>query len=109
MATRQLLIDDLDGQTEASETVVYAIDGQHYAIDLSDGNAKQLRDALAKYNKVARQITSKEALRGAGDGNAVDYAAIRSWAKGQGIEVNPKGRISAEIVAQYQAAQQPTA
>ena len=42
---QEILIDDLDGG-EANETVSFAIDGSSYEIDLSDLNAKKLRDAL---------------------------------------------------------------
>src|SRR3954447_14543331 len=46
--TQVILIDDLDGG-EANETVAFAIDGTSYEIDLSDGNAKRLRDALSPF------------------------------------------------------------
>ena len=32
-------------------------------------------------------------------------AAVREWAAAQGIAVSPRGRISADVVAQYEAAQ----
>ena len=41
------LIDDLDGQSEADETVEYAIDGVTYEIDLAKDNADALREVFA--------------------------------------------------------------
>ena len=48
-----LLEDDVDG-TKADETIEFALDGTSYAIDLSDANAKKLRDALDGYINKAR-------------------------------------------------------
>jgi hypothetical protein len=33
-----------------------------------------------------------------------DRAAIRAWARDQGIAVSERGRISSDIIAKYQAA-----
>ena len=41
-----LLVDDLDG-SEATETVSFGLDGVSYEIDLSSGNAGELRNELA--------------------------------------------------------------
>ncbi|MDQ0078526.1 histone-like nucleoid-structuring protein Lsr2 [Arthrobacter oryzae] len=40
-----LLEDDIDG-SEANETISFALDGNEYEIDLNEGHAKELRDAL---------------------------------------------------------------
>ena len=47
------LIDDLDG-TNADETVVFALDGKTYELDLSKRNAAALRKVLQPYLDVAR-------------------------------------------------------
>src|SRR3954451_4480810 len=41
------LIDDLDGQSEADETVEYAVDGVTYEIDLTTDHAEALREVFA--------------------------------------------------------------
>ena len=51
---QEILIDDLDGG-EANETVSFAIDGSTYEIDLSDLNAKKLRDSLTPFMQDARR------------------------------------------------------
>jgi hypothetical protein len=96
------LVDDLDGSS-AEETVQFSIDGVSYEIDLSARNAKALREALARYAAAGRRMSSARRTgrtRAAGP----NPAAIREWARGQGIAVNDRGRISAELLAQYQAA-----
>jgi hypothetical protein len=105
-----LLVDDLDGG-EASETVGFALDGSSYEIDLSTKNAEELRDAFAKYVGAARKAgrTSTTANRSSsnrrsGGSAAMDRdqaAAIRSWAKKQGLKVSDRGRIPATIIEQY--------
>jgi hypothetical protein len=57
MARRTILIDDLDGG-EAAETIAFAIDGMSYEIDLSDGNAKKLREALSPFIASARPVAA---------------------------------------------------
>ena len=52
------LIDDIDA-SEAAETIVFAIDGATYEIDLSAEHAAQLRDALAVYVANARRAPSR--------------------------------------------------
>jgi hypothetical protein len=107
-----LLVDDLDGG-EAAETVSFGLDGTSYEIDLSKRNADALRDSLAKYVGGARKIGRAAAARAGGGRSrgggsvAIDRdqaAAIRSWAKKQGLKVSDRGRIPANIIEQYNAA-----
>jgi len=105
-----LLVDDLDGG-EATETVSFALDGSSYEIDLSPKNADVLRDALAKYVGAARKAgrsaaasagrTSSGRSRGSAAMDRDQAAAIRSWAKKQGLKVSDRGRIPASIIDQY--------
>jgi len=106
-----LLVDDLDGG-EASETVSFAIDGTSYEIDLSARNAEQLRDAVAKYVGAARRAgrssggstgrsSSGRSRGGSAPMDRDQAAAIRSWAKKQGLKVSDRGRIPATIIEQY--------
>ena len=109
-----LLVDDLDGG-EAAETVSFGLDGTSYEIDLSKTNADALRDSLAKYVGGARKIgrAAARATANATSNNvstpsaAIDRdqaAAIRAWAKKQGLKVSDRGRIPANIIEQYNAA-----
>jgi hypothetical protein len=96
------LVDDLDGSS-AEETVQFSIDGISYEIDLSAKNAKALREAVARYAAAGRRVsTARRGGRARGAGP--NPAAIREWARSQGIAVNERGRISADLLAQYQAA-----
>ncbi|MFJ7590168.1 Lsr2 family protein [Streptomyces sp. NPDC097617] len=96
------LIDDLDG-SEATQTVLFALDGKTYEIDLSDPNAEKLRGGLAPYLGAARKMSGgRTTARRMGLGKpADDTAAIRAWAKERGYDVNDRGRVPANIKAAY--------
>ena len=100
-------VDDIDG-SEAEGTVLFGLDGTHYEIDLSTSHAKELRTALARYIEAGRRVTGTTRRTGhngrKAPGNGVSNTAVRAWAKTQGLEVKERGRIPAEVIAQYQAA-----
>jgi hypothetical protein len=107
--TLVILEDDLDGG-EADETVTFSLDGVSYEIDLSEGNAKKLRDSLSGFVDSARRTGGRATTRGRARGVAAAgsrsgrSAEIRAWAKAQNIKVNERGRIPAEVVEAYEKA-----
>ena len=113
-----ILEDDLDG-TPADETVLFGLDGNNYEIDLSEGNAQRLREALAEYVGHARRVGRTSTSRSGGGSSAPRAArsgggaaradreqtqAIRDWAKDNGYDVKPRGRVPANIIDAYNAA-----
>ncbi|WP_405868562.1 Lsr2 family protein [Streptomyces sp. NBC_01515] len=98
------LLDDLD-QSEASETIVFGLDGKTYEIDLNDKNAAKLRKALAPYVDKGRKLSQSRGSRRGGATQAAtssgDTALIRAWAKENGYDVNDRGRVPAEIKEAY--------
>ncbi|MBD8059038.1 Lsr2 family protein [Cellulomonas sp. JH27-2] len=100
------LVSDVDGG-EADETVTFGLDGVTYEIDLSSSQAAELRDAFAKWTTAGRRVGRSSATARparARDGRAdSDAAAIREWAKGAGLEISERGRVSSEIRAKYEA------
>ena len=101
-----VLIDDVDGG-HADETVSFALDGVSYEIDLSDKNAKKMRDALASWTGHARRSGGARGRRrssGATAQKRTDLGSVREWARANGYQVSDRGRISAEIQAAYDKA-----
>ena len=102
------LVDDLDG-SRADETVEFGLDGVSYQIDLSDGNATKLRDALADFVASARRSGGrKRATKAVPAGKPRPAAAdreqnqaIREWARKQGRKVSDRGRIPADVLEDY--------
>ena len=103
------LVDDLDGG-KAAETVAFGLDGADYEIDLSKRNASALRKAVAEFVDHGRRVKAGATPTGKTPRRPVprkghDPPAVRQWAAAQGITVSPRGRVSAEVMAQYGAAQ----
>lgn len=99
-----ILVDDLDGGS-ADETVRFGIDGTSYEIDLSSGNAAELRSEFERFIRHARKTSSGRPARAkAASGRNQDSAQIRQWARDNGYAVNSRGRIQAEIQEAYHKA-----
>lgn len=101
-----LLEDDIDG-SEAKETVSFALDGSEYEIDLNEGHASELREALTRFANAGRKVSSgrgRPAVRTKSSQGGPDAKAVRMWAAENGIPVNTRGRIQAEVVEKYEAA-----
>ena len=109
-----ILSDDLDEDVPADETVSFSLDGTNYEIDLSDKNAKELRDAFSRYVQAARKVSRGGSRasgggrsRATGGGGRMDReqaGAIRDWARKNGHNVSDRGRIPASVVDAYEAA-----
>ena len=102
-----LFIDDIDG-SEAEGTVRFALDGAEYEIDLNAKHADALRKALAKYIDAARRSSgaARRSSRGGRRASAsgVNTTEVREWAQAQGLEVQDRGRVPAELVVRFRAA-----
>src|SRR5262245_53842677 len=101
-----VLEDDLDG-SDADETVTFGLDGVTYEIDLSSGNAAQLRDALAPFVGHARKASGRRAATRppvARSSGKRDLADVREWARKNGHKVSDRGRISAQVQAAFDKA-----
>lgn len=103
MVTRKSVIisDDLDGSGNA-ETVTFGINGAVYEIDLAPKNLAKLEKALAPYVEAGRRISARSRRPVSRHANGHDNAAIRAWAKSNGLKVSERGRISSDIIGQYQ-------
>ena len=120
MAQRTItqLVDDITGKEindGQGETITFSVNSGQYSIDLDAKNAKKFYDTVAFYQDHATKIgrtgravragqasgASRTRRRTSGD---VDPATVRVWAAENGIEVSPRGRISAQVIEQYQAA-----
>jgi hypothetical protein len=108
-----------DYELDASEAEVkplLASAGDYVVLDLIKGDkVKSVVAELTTFNglftddpyqslKNARPVKAKRA-NNSNSGNSSDLAKIREWATSQGIEVAPKGRIKADVVEAYRAAQ----
>ncbi|SIL71172.1 Protein lsr2 precursor [Mycobacteroides abscessus subsp. abscessus] len=106
--TTVTLIDDIDENRTADETVEFGIDGITYEIDLANVNAEKLRKQIEEWAQHARRVGGRSRRgthRGSGRGPArmdrEQSAAIRTWAAKNGHKVSTRGRIPEEVVNAY--------
>lgn len=109
MAKTTITTDDLDGTPDA-ETVRFSYNGASYSIDLSKKNRSAFEKALKPYIEVAQKTsgrrsaggsTTRRSRGGRRRGASVDLAAVRAWARENGIEVSERGRIAQSVIDAY--------
>ena len=101
-----ILVDDID-DSAAIETVKFGLDGTEYEIDLSADHVEELRKLTAHYIAKARKVTGsgrRSTRSRSATENGPDSRKVRDWAKGEGIKVSDRGRLPANILAQYETA-----
>ncbi|MEV4263548.1 Lsr2 family protein [Kribbella sp. NPDC049584] len=101
------LADDLDGgdiPRGKGETVLFALDGTTYEIDLRTRNATALRAVLAPYVEAGRAIRTKRGRRVTRSVIGADARTVKEWARANGYEVNDRGRVPAHVREAFEAA-----
>ena len=99
-------IDDLDGTGlgETANTLSFAFDGKNYTIDLSDENAETFRQAIAPYIEAGSRVTGTRAKTPRARTGGGNTKAVREWARANGYDVSDRGRIPADVMDAYDAA-----
>lgn len=109
MARTVVTTDDIDGSANA-ETIKFSFDGAAYTIDLSKKNRTAFEKALKPYVAAAQKVPagrrrtppSSASRRRAGTRRkSVDLAAVREWARENGIEVAERGRVAEDTIVAY--------
>ncbi|CPV75004.1 histone-like nucleoid-structuring protein Lsr2 [Mycobacteroides abscessus] len=104
------LVDDVDGEATADESVEFGLDGVTYEIDLSSKNAEKLRKQLSTWVEHARKVSGRRRTSSLGSGrkrpsiDRAQSAAIREWASKNGHPISSRGRIPAEVIDAFNAA-----
>lgn len=107
--------DDLDGKPANEDeitTVKFSYGNKSYQLDLRETNLAKFEKLLNPYIDAAAVVTGgrgrpKGASTRAGGGSGrskEELQSIRDWATNEGYEVSPRGRIKAEIIEAYDAA-----
>lgn len=118
-------VDDVDGSSKSVKPYIVGFtdgDGKTttFAIDLSDKNSAGLREVytlLVEHGRVITNPGTAVAAKGKGKNKRaakagtstpdVEPSVIRAWAEANGEPFNPRGRISGDLRAKYDAAQAP--
>lgn len=101
----ETISDDLDGAGNAS-AVSFSYNGVDYSIDLSNKNRTAFDKVMKPYLEAAtkvggRRTSSRKSASSAG--KRTDLNDVRAWAKSQGMKVSDRGRVSAEVLAAFDA------
>ena len=105
-------LDDTNGKP-ADETVRFGLDGRELEIDLTAKNAAALRKVFDVYIRHGRRIGGRRVRTSGGaapssppaSGGTVDTKVVRQWAGKHGYTVSARGRIPADVLQAYRAAQ----
>lgn len=103
MAQRMITTSDLSGAEDAV-TVSFAFGGSGYEIDLTDAERGDMEELLKPYMSKARLVGTKTARAGTRTTLPASTAAVRAWAKANGIKVSPRGRIPGHVMQAFQSA-----
>lgn len=102
MAEVTRYVDDLDGSEikpdQDGGPVDFAFDGKAYTIDLSAKNRAAMQKVLQPYIDKARRVTKGRRNTTVTLTNA---AAVRAWAKEQGMDIPDRGRIPSDVRDAY--------
>lgn len=108
-----LTCDVHDGDAEAVETVTFTVEGQSYECELCDAHLTEFREAMeiwSSHSRGAGRARSGQSAPGrggrrrTGGSGGTSTAEVREWARANGIPVSARGRVPAELHAQYEAA-----
>ena len=105
-------VDDLDGSRENGVTTVrFGLDGVEFEVDLGPSDAARLRELLGRYAARARSVlreaepvvrdTRPRPVRSL---DVEELRAIRAWARGRGLSVSQRGRLSEAVLSAYEVA-----
>ena len=92
-------------EVEADRTTRFEVDGRAWEIDLSGESRERFRAALAPFQRAARPVSGPGRQRPKAERDR--SARIRDWAREQGIKVNERGRIPADVEERYKQEREP--
>ncbi|WP_284223990.1 histone-like nucleoid-structuring protein Lsr2 [Mycobacterium antarcticum] len=104
MAKRTVVewVDDIDGSA-AAETVTFSIDGSRYEIDLSQKNAATFRDSMSGWIEASRKSNNRRPRGAQAKNDPSEATKARKWARANGLEVGPRGRLPSEVLDAYRS------
>jgi len=85
-------------------TRAFSLDGRDYEIDLCEKHSQKFDETLKRFAGQARKVTGRVTrTKRRTAAHRQHSAEIRAWAKASGIEVSDRGRIPAQVIADFEA------
>lgn len=108
------LVDDIDGVSEAQETVRFSLEGTEFEIHLTTAHADEFRTIMGEWAQCGRRLRGpkkndasvakdpKPRRAPATEGtDRAENRRIRAWAAENGFELEPRGRIKIDVRNAY--------
>lgn len=119
MAVKNIRVDDLTNEPGA-RTIEFGVEKNQYEIDLAQASEDNFYKALKPFISKARTVrgkakaaavkpkktASKSTNGAASDADKRNYDEVRKWAKSKGKHVAGRGRISRDLLDEFDAEQQ---
>jgi hypothetical protein len=82
----------------------FSLDGREYEIDLCTKHSQKFEEVVDRYATHARRASARQGrVKRRTAAHRQHSAAIRNWAKVEGISVSDRGRIPADVVSRFDA------
>jgi len=104
MATQKITIVSCDLCAQEGSPHAVTFDGDSFEIDLCKNHGDGLAETLASWAAAGRPVAKRAPRAPRPRPARPDNSAIRTWARSEGHDISPRGRVPAEIAAAYEAA-----
>lgn len=107
MAVKEILVDDIDGETEGASTLSFTVEGQEFEVDLAEENMEHYQAIINEFNATMKELAEygRPVVRRMGQTSKPkpkhspkELAEIREWLRGNGHQVSDFGRIREELL-----------
>jgi hypothetical protein len=111
MGQKIVLVDDIDGETEAVGSLTFMVEGQEYEVDLGEDNMEEWKARIDEFNETMKILADygRPVVRRMGQTakpkpkyTPADLAEIRQWLRSEGHKVSDFGRIKDELLDKWE-------
>ena len=98
MVSKTVTESDLSGAADAEETFI-GVEGEWFAVDLTEGEAAELKSTLDPYVQAGRvaSLPGTVGRRHVPETTPEEREAIREWARSNGLKVADYGQIPGAV------------
>ena len=103
VATVSSKVCDVNADHGDAETVNYGLAGEYFEGDFCPDDAAKLAKALEPFVAVGTPVSMKDLAKASNGASDFDPVVVRAWALRKGRPVKDRGRVPAELVAEWRA------
>jgi hypothetical protein len=103
MATITSKVCDINADHGEAEAVDYGLAGEYFTGDFCSADRDKLAKALEPFLAVGTPVSMKDLAKAGNGVGDFDPTVVRAWALRKGKQVHDRGRVPAELVAEWRA------